>query len=263
MSRSRNRGRGEDSLSLFDLPLQGGDDGRSHVTSTSEADAVDADSFDAEAIEAEPSPAPEPAVTNPAVNSAATGSMAHTSSPPAPADVESVTTSGLFEQLAERHVDIDPIPAPQPPRIEELPADLTTRLRAGVADLATVCLAVLVGAGGAALLGVPLSASRWQPFAALACAFSFPYLVVPLAFWGQSPGMAWAGLTARATDGEPLTFQQTTLRWAGSLVTVLLAGLPLPLAHGLTGGSLSDWLSGSETVRLISVLAEGSPSDLS
>ena len=73
--------------------------------------------------------------------------------------------------------------------------------------------------------------------------FSFLYTVLPLAFWGHTPGMAWAGITSRNQDGEALTFDQTARRWLGGLVTALLLGLPLMAL--IKGRSLADLISGS------------------
>ncbi len=78
-------------------------------------------------------------------------------------------------------------------------------------------------------------------------AFSFLYTVVSLAFWGQTAGMAWFGLTARESPQFPLSFTQACIRWLGGLLTLSLAGLPLLLALG--GRSLSDRLSRSKTFR--------------
>ena len=87
------------------------------------------------------------------------------------------------------------------------------------------------------------------PLLVFALLFSFLYSVFSLAFWGQTPGMAWAGQLARSVTGEPLTFGQTALRWLGGLLTLLLAGLPLLLA--LAGGrSLADRISDSKTLQL-------------
>ena len=76
-------------------------------------------------------------------------------------------------------------------------------------------------------------------------AFSFLYSVLPLAFWGRTPGMSLAGLRKSAKDGGPLTFRQAILTWFGSVLTVALAGLPLLLAVG--GRSLGDLIGGSVT----------------
>jgi len=75
--------------------------------------------------------------------------------------------------------------------------------------------------------------------------FSFLYTVVPLAFWGQTAGMAWAGIKATDRERRPLTFGQTALRWLSGLLCVALAGLPLLLSF--TRRSLADRLSGSDT----------------
>lgn len=125
-------------------------------------------------------------------------------------------------------------------------ASIGTRLAAGAADL-LVHGAVIVGVLlGCRSMGVRPVLSDWPAFAVFLLSFSFLYTVVPLAFWGHTPGMAWRGLDARSRDGEPLAFDQTARRWLGAIVTSLLLGLPLVLALG--GRSLSDLLSGSETL---------------
>ncbi|MEM6455925.1 MAG: RDD family protein [Acidobacteriota bacterium] len=129
-----------------------------------------------------------------------------------------------------------------------LPTPLPDRLIAGLADLAVHLIMVGASIGAVILMGVPLRVEQWPPFAGLALIFSFPYWVIPLAFWGQTPGMAWIGHLARTLDREPLTFSQAVLRWMGALLTVALIGVPLLLA--LTGRSLSDRLSDSATVSL-------------
>jgi uncharacterized RDD family membrane protein YckC len=131
---------------------------------------------------------------------------------------------------------------------EEAPdrAGIGSRLAAGAADL-LVHGAVIVGVLlGCRSMGVRPILSDWPGFALFLLSFSFLYTVVPLAFWGHTPGMAWRGLDARSRDGEPLAFDQTARRWIGAIVTSLLLGLPLVLALG--GRSLSDLLSGSETL---------------
>jgi uncharacterized RDD family membrane protein YckC len=125
-------------------------------------------------------------------------------------------------------------------------AGLGRRISAAGADLivhASVAMGVLVGCR---LMGVHPILSDWPAVALFLLSFSFLYTVVPLAFWGHTPGMAWAGLDARSRDGEPLAFDQTARRWIGGVVTLLLLGLPLLLAFG--GRSLSDVVSGSETL---------------
>jgi len=95
------------------------------------------------------------------------------------------------------------------------------------------------------LMGVEPRQNEVVPFALLTLVFSLFYTVIPLAFWGQTPGMAAAGITARAEDGGPMSFSQASRRWIGGLLTAGLVGLPLLLA--LSGRSLSDRLSGSKT----------------
>lgn len=153
---------------------------------------------------------------------------------------------------APRELDLDePSQEGSSPRAEvdnlgEPRASLGTRLAAGAADLlvhASVVVGVLLGCR---YLGVKPILADWPAVALFLLSFSFLYTVVPLAFWGHTPGMAWAGLDARSRDGEALAFDQTARRWLGGIATILLAGLPLLLS--LRGRSLSDLLSGSETL---------------
>ena len=85
----------------------------------------------------------------------------------------------------------------------------------------------------------------WAPLAVFVLAWSFLYFVVPLAFWGATPGMSWAGLVSRTAATEPISFGQSALRWLGTWLTWTLGGLPGLLAW--TGRSLADRLSGSGT----------------
>lgn len=126
------------------------------------------------------------------------------------------------------------------------PALVGDRLLGGLADLAVQLLMLGLAIAACHSMGIALTFADWPPFAVLATVFSFLYWVVPLAFWGQTPGMAWVGHTARAESGEPLAFSQTLRRWLGAALTLALAGLPLLLA--LAGRSLTDRLSGSRTV---------------
>jgi len=155
--------------------------------------------------------------------------------------------------------------APQPPRAElrqtggrptplaRVPAEpeeeepddvaLVARLRAAAGDLVVFAAIGAVAAVGSRALGAEIGVAQLAPLAIFVLAWSFLYSVIALAFWGQTPGMAWAGILARGADGEPLSFGQTALRWAGTWLTVALLGLPGLLA--LTGASLADRLSGS------------------
>lgn len=116
-----------------------------------------------------------------------------------------------------------------------------------------VDLLILLGVGlalavGSFLLGIPIGWGELLPLGLFLLLFSFAYTVIPLAFWGQTPGMIRAGLVARSGPSEPLTFGQTALCWLGGLLTVALLGLPTLLV--LFGGrSLTDRLSGSDTYQ--------------
>ena len=85
-------------------------------------------------------------------------------------------------------------------------------------------------------------------FAVLLLVFSLFYTVVPLAFWGKTPGMAAVGLACQAGDDLPLTFAEALRRWLGELVTVLALGLPGLAALGAARRSLADRWSGSELI---------------
>ena len=119
------------------------------------------------------------------------------------------------------------------------------RIAAGIADLVVHAAAGMLALLGCRWLEVQPQRDEWPAIAAFLLAFSFLYSVLPLAFWGQTPGMAWAAITSRNRDGEPLTFDQTVRRWLGGLLTLALAGLPVLLAFG--GRTLTDWVSGSAT----------------
>lgn len=161
--------------------------------------------------------------------------------PPAPRELALELDEPSQEDSPAKAAAADNLDALGEPR-----ASLGTRLAAGAADLlvhASVVVGVLLGCR---YLGVKPILADWPAVALFLLSFSFLYTVVPLAFWGHTPGMAWAGLDARSRDGEALAFDQTARRWLGGIATILLAGLPLLLS--LRGRSLSDLLSGSETL---------------
>jgi uncharacterized RDD family membrane protein YckC len=120
-----------------------------------------------------------------------------------------------------------------------------SRLGAGLADL-LVHAAVLVGALlGTRWMGVrPDFARDWPALAVFLASFSFLYTVLPLAFWGQTLGMAWTGISSRNRDGEPLTFDQTARRWLGGVITAATLGLASLVS---SRRSLTDLVSGSAT----------------
>lgn len=141
-----------------------------------------------------------------------------------------------------------PVPAPEravePERASEF-AGRGSRFAAGLADLVVHAAVAVAALLGTRWLGVRPALSEWPALAVFLLSFSFLYTVLPLAFWGYTLGMAWAGIAARNRDGEPLTFGQTARRWLGGLLTALTLGLPL-LASG-SRRSLTDVLSGSAT----------------
>jgi uncharacterized RDD family membrane protein YckC len=120
-----------------------------------------------------------------------------------------------------------------------------SRIAAGLADLVIHAAVGVVALFGCRGLGVRPGLATAPAFGLFLLAFSFLYVVLPLAFWGHTPGMAWAGITSRNRDGEPLSFDQTARRWLGAVLTLVLVGLPLLLSIGRR--SLTDWISGSAT----------------
>ena len=167
------------------------------------------------------------------------------SAPPAPSSERKRAPRAAAPPEPELTFD-EPEELPAPKTNSDGRAGLGRRISAAGADLivhASVAVGVLIGCR---LMGVHPVLSDWPAVGLFLLSFSFLYTVVPLAFWGHTPGMAWAGLDARSRDGEPLAFDQTARRWIGGILTLLLLGLPLLLAFG--GRSLSDLLSGSETL---------------
>ena len=172
-------------------------------------------------------------------------------SPPAPRAPHSGEFEGL--QSAEDFGEEDPWPeASAPTGADDSAAvagevTLAERWLSGAADalllLAVLCVALL----SMLPLGLVPSQEQWPGFVLFLGSFSFMYCTFPLAFWGQTPGMAWRGLRAINHDGLSLSFSQTTLRWLGGVGTLLLGGLPLVVA--LSGRSIADRLSGSWTIR--------------
>ncbi|HSL84408.1 MAG TPA: RDD family protein [Thermoanaerobaculia bacterium] len=140
----------------------------------------------------------------------------------------------------------EPEPRPSNRPSPRKSAPLSARLLAGLADLAVHLALAVALLFGSRLLGVEAGLGDWPALVLFLLVFSFLYTVLPLAFFGQTPGMAWAGLVARGTGGESLTFGQTGRRWLAGVLTMTLLGLPaVPAAGG--GRSLTDRLSGSDT----------------
>ena len=147
------------------------------------------------------------------------------------------------------HADEPPVARPRdrgPAR--QLPAPFGRRVVAGLLDLGVQLVVAAAALAGARRMGVALSTQAAPGFVLLLLVFSLFYLVVPLAFWARTPGMAAVGLLARAGDEHPPTFAEALRRWLAGLVTVLLVGLPALLALGPARKSLADRWSGSELV---------------
>jgi uncharacterized RDD family membrane protein YckC len=123
------------------------------------------------------------------------------------------------------------------------------RAASGLADLLVHLAVGIVALAGCRYLGVTPDVRDWPALTVFLLSFSFLYTVVPLAFWGHTLGMTWAGLTSQSNDGEPLSFDQTARRWLGMLLTLAALGLPLLLA--LTGRSLVDRMSDSSTLQSV------------
>ena len=107
-------------------------------------------------------------------------------------------------------------------------AAIPLRLRAACGDLAILLAAGAVAAVGATLLGAHLGVESLPALIVFLLSFSFLYCVVSLAFWGQTPGMAWSGLVARSEETEPLSFGQTALRWLGHWLKSGMCGPKVP-----------------------------------
>lgn len=125
-------------------------------------------------------------------------------------------------------------------------ASRSARLLAGLADGVMHAAMVALGVIGARQVGVRPVLADWPGFVLFLLAFSFLYVVVSLAFWGHTLGMAWVGLSSRSRDGEALSFDQAVRRWLGGILSACLLGLPLLFAF--RGRTLSDLISSSETL---------------
>lgn len=121
-------------------------------------------------------------------------------------------------------------------------AGLRRRLEGGLLDGAAHAAVLLMAMVGSWWLGVPPSRLTVLPLLLFAAGFSFVYHVLPLVFWGCTPGMAQRGLVARSLDGGPLTIGQAVRRWLGAIASFLSLGLVLAFGAEET---ISDRLSAS------------------
>ena len=164
--------------------------------------------------------------------------------------------ASLFELELDDEPPAEPVPPPlpaPPPRPRAAapvaePAPFRVRLFAGLVDLGVHAAVAALVLMGTRLLGVQPAISQLPAFTVLLLVFSLFYMVVPLAFWGKSPGMAAVGLACQAGDDLPLTFAEALRRWIAELVTVLALGIPGLLALGAGRRSLADRWSASQLV---------------
>jgi len=162
--------------------------------------------------------------------------------PPAPRE------SG--EPLPARRRGPVPVPAPEldeepAPDSEDDRAGRARRVAAGAADSLVHAAIGVATLAGLRWMGVTPDLAAAPALGVFLLSFSFLYTALPLAFWGQTPGMAWAGIAARNRDGEPLSFDQTARRWLGGLLTLAVLGLPLLITGRRR--SVTDLISGSAT----------------
>jgi len=127
-------------------------------------------------------------------------------------------------------------------------AGLGARLLATLVDLAIQSLVALAAVAGVRALGVVVGPEAVPGLVLLLLVFSLCYTVMPLAFWGRTPGMAALGLVVRAADEHPPTFAEALRRWGAGLLTAALAGLPALLALGAARRSLADRWSATDLI---------------
>lgn len=232
-------------LPLFDLPLR--PDGEEEIVSAEDANAADLSMDDGAPATPVQTTLPDVVVEPPTrervemthTPTGGEGSLDVTVTPPAQPN-EDPSGPSLFDDPHGEGIDDEMEFA--------LAAPLGERALAGLADLGINFLMLALAALGCHFVGVRPSLDLWPPFVGLSLVLSFLYWIIPLAFWGQTPGMAWLGNIARSFDDEPLSFGQALLRWLGAWITAGLLGLPQLLALG--GRSLSDRLSDSKTLVL-------------
>jgi uncharacterized RDD family membrane protein YckC len=124
-------------------------------------------------------------------------------------------------------------------------APLVRRFHAAALDAAAMIAVLITLVGGATLLGAPSGLAALPYYLPTWLLFSLIYHVVPLLFWGSTPGMAYVGVVTRAITGGPLTVDQALRRWLAGAVTTLLLGLPGLMA--LSGASFADRVSHTTT----------------
>jgi uncharacterized RDD family membrane protein YckC len=134
----------------------------------------------------------------------------------------------------------------------EVAVSFARRVVAGLADLLILALvgAVQLAAGAFFLdLRFPPAALLW--IAAFLALVALVLLVLVPFVWGTTPGMALADLKVVAGDGGSPTLLASFLRFAGFVLTGLLAGVPmLVAAFDRRGRTLADLFSGTSLVAV-------------
>jgi uncharacterized RDD family membrane protein YckC len=155
---------------------------------------------------------------------------------------------------AEPAAPVDPAAVPAP----DGPVSFARRVVAGLADLLILALvgAVQLAAGAFLLdLRFPPAALVWLA-AFLGLAALVLLVLVPFV-WGTTPGMALADLRIVAADGGSPTLPASFLRFAGFVLTGLLAGVPMLVsAFDRRGRTVADLFSGT---TLVAARREGAP----
>ena len=172
--------------------------------------------------------------------------------PPAADTGESPDPLNDFPLRPEPPLDLAMPPAGRSTGAESGLSSLPDRALGTAADAATSILLVL-----AALLAAYAARGRTPEFSGLgwAAAFtlyvSFFATVLSLVLFGQTVGMALAGLIVRDDGaGRRLTPAEAARRWAGTLVTLAALGLPLLwTARDADAPTPADRLSGRTLVR--------------
>jgi uncharacterized RDD family membrane protein YckC len=152
-------------------------------------------------------------------------------------------TAGAVEELPEAEEAADG-------EEEEEVVAFARRVAAGLADLLILALVGAVElAAGSLLLDLRFPLPAFVPLASFLFLVALVLLVLAPFVWGTTPGMALADLRIRAGDGGSPTLAASLLRFLGSLLTALLAGVPLLLAaFDRRGRTFADLLSGTTVV---------------
>jgi uncharacterized RDD family membrane protein YckC len=135
-------------------------------------------------------------------------------------EAEPAETVSLFDDVAAAGAPA----GPETPRA----APSASRLTAFLAD-ASLCGIVAAGSflGAAAVVRRSPAPAGWLWCLGFAFLVSFFVVVPTLALFGRTPGMALADLTADDSSGEKPELGASLARWGATVLTALLAGLPL------------------------------------